>query len=44
MLYITHLAAVDKFLYKREKYIANDGKIADADKLCSEVSVELIHS
>ena len=29
-------AAVDKFLYKHENYVA------DADKLCTEISIELM--
>jgi len=34
-------ASVDEFLYKHENYVASNGKTADADKLCIEVSTEL---
>ena len=34
--------AVDDFLSKRHRYVMNDGKIADAHKFCTEVSLELI--
>jgi len=34
------LAAVDECLYMHENYVASDGKTADADKLCTEVSIE----
>jgi len=34
-------AAVDEFLYKHKNYVASNGKTADADKLCTEVSIEL---
>jgi len=34
-------AAVDEFLYKHENYVASNSKTADADKLCTEVSIEL---
>jgi len=38
---VADLAAVDEFLYKHENYVASNGKTADADKLCTEVSTEL---
>jgi len=34
-------AAVDEFLYEHENYVASNGKTADADKLCTEISIEL---
>ena len=34
-------AAVDEFLYQHENYVASDGKTANADKLCTEISIEL---
>ena len=38
---IDESAAVDEFLYKHKHYVAINNKTADADKLCTEVSIEL---